>query len=142
MTKLMKSASLVLLAWSLAITIGTCSLLQGQAWRTALTVGAAATLWVDYSQITYAHQFGSPTYVFGRELTPVPLTIVNGAELLANTFAPRRVRPWLNAITIVGHIPFLISWSKRPIALVHPYSGRDFVLRIGWKFWPWGVAKQ
>lgn len=109
--------------------------LSAQSWRTALTAGASTSLWIDYSQISYGAHYGVPTLLFGWQLTQPRVAAVNAAELAVNVFAPRKVKPWINAITLVGHIPFLIQWSKRPIGVLQKRRGQE-VLHIGFRFWP------
>ena len=127
----------------LARTAGLCCLIgltfppsiTAQAWRTALLVGAEASLWVDYSQIRYGLAHGSPTWVFDQRLTPTSLAVVNGAEILANAFAPRRIRPWLNGLTLGFHVISIYQVSRRQIGLRRSPGGRE-VMRIGVRFWP------
>jgi hypothetical protein len=122
-----------LLCCLLALTMPLRSHAQG--WRTALLVGAEASLWIDYSQIHYGLAHHSPTWVLSQRLTPTSLALVNGAEVLANAFAPRRLRPWLNAVTLGFHAVSIYQTAHRPIAVRHLPTGRE-VLRIGVRFWP------
>jgi hypothetical protein len=116
-----------------ALTVPPISHAQG--WRTALLVGAEASLWVDYSQIRYGQTHDSPTWVLDQRLTPTSLAIVNGAEVLVNAFAPRRVRPWLNAFTLGFHAVSIYQVAHRPIGVRH-FPGSREVVRIGVRFWP------
>jgi hypothetical protein len=107
---------------------------HAQKWRTALTVAAEMSLWVDYCQIRYGQSHGSPTWVLGQKLTPTSLSIVNGGQMLVNAAAPRRWRPFINAATLVGHLFAIYHAARRPLELPEPPPPAR-VSRIGVRFW-------
>lgn len=117
------------------ILVGTTPV-AGQWWRSMLTYGATATLWVDYCNSSVENRYVGPGSVFGLKLTPPVLTAVNGTEMLINAFAPKKVRPWINIATIVFHIPYLIAQSRRPIGVLQ-YPRGEQIMYVGWRVWPW-----
>lgn len=108
---------------------------HAQKWRTALLLAAEASLWIDYSQIRYGQAHDSPTWVLDQRLTPTSLAVVNGAEVLGNAFAPRRIRPWVNALTLGFHVVSIYQVAHRPIGVRRFPGGRE-VMRIGVRLWP------
>lgn len=118
----------------LAALIVTPQRSHAQTWRTVLTVAAEAALWVDYCQIRYGQSHGSPTWVLGQKLTPTSVSIVNGSQMLINATAPRRWRPLINAVTLVGHVVAIYHSARRPLELAEPPPGEK-VSRIGVRFW-------
>jgi hypothetical protein len=118
----------------LAALIVTPQRSPAQTWRTVLTAAAEAALWVDYCQIRYGLSRGSPTWVLGQQLSPTSVSIVNGSEMLVNAAAPRRWRPLINAVTLVGHVLGIYHSARRPLELPEPPAGEK-VSRIGVRFW-------
>jgi hypothetical protein len=88
---------------TLALLLAGAPIARAQQWRTRLTLGADAALWIDYAQAAHVLAGG------GRELNPVlgsrPSTggqlAYYGAWIAANTWAPHKVRPLLNALTLL-----------------------------------------
>jgi hypothetical protein len=107
---------------------------HAQTWRTVLTGAAEAALWVDYCQIRYGQSHGSPTWVLGQKLSPTSVSIVNGGEMLVNAAGPRRWRPLINAVTLVGHALAIYHSARRPLEVRDPPAGEK-VSRIGVRFW-------
>lgn len=108
---------------------------DAQAWRTALLVGAEASLWIDYAQIRYGLSHDSPTWILDQRLTPTSLAFVNGAEVLINAFAPRRFKPLINGLTLALHAVAIYETAHRPIGVRRFQGGRE-VIRIGFRLWP------
>lgn len=108
---------------------------RGIRWRTALTAAANASLWIDYCQFSYAIDHHVPTSILGAQPTKTRLALYNGAELVVNSFAPRRFRPWINAITLGFHIVAIRNASRWPVGILQMRRGQE-VVRIGVRFWP------
>lgn len=104
----------------LCALLGAARPLYGQSWRTALTVSANASLWIDYCQVRYGQRHDSPTWFLVRapltKFTPLSITIVNAGEIALNTFAPRKFRPWVNALTLAFHLVAIAQTARRPLA--------------------------
>jgi hypothetical protein len=108
---------------------------RAQTWRAGLTAAAEASLYVDYCQIRYGLSHDSPTWVFGYRLTSTTVTFVNGIEALGNVAAPRKWRPWVNALTLGFHLVAIRQTARRPIGLLRSPNGEE-VMRIGIRLLP------
>lgn len=75
-------------------------------WRTALTVAADLSVYVDWCQTTEFLQRGieERNAILGSQPSTGGLVAYNAVVISANTFAPRRVRPWLNAATLLTEL--------------------------------------
>jgi len=109
---------------------------EAQAWRTALTVAADGALWIDYCEDHYALSHGLGIRTLGMELTPTGLAVLNGGEVLANTFLPKRWRLWVNLATIAYHVPWIAHEAHRAVTTVAQPDGSVTVVRIGFRIWP------
>jgi hypothetical protein len=67
-----------------------------------LTAAANAVLWIDYSQTMWARSRGwsETNVVLGRRPSAVALSLYTGAWMAANTWAPRRLRPWVQLVVL------------------------------------------
>lgn len=75
---------------------------DAQAWRTALTAGAVAGVWVDYSQTRAFLRAGleESNPVLGPRPSALGLAAYSVGVAALNVWAPRKVRPLVNLATI------------------------------------------
>lgn len=71
--------------------------------RTVLTAAADVSLWLDWSQTSGFMRQGieEGNLVLGSHPSTAGLAVYNLAALSLNTFAPRKVRPWINVATLI-----------------------------------------
>ena len=119
-----------------ALALGTARAAESQTWRKVLTAAAVTSLWIDYCQIHEVRDRGGTTDFVGLgTLDYTKLTIVNGTEVVANLFVPRRWRPWLNAATVLLHAPDLWKRAREPLGM-GLYPNGNHVIRVGLRFTP------
>jgi len=77
--------------------------LEGQTWRPVLSAAATASLAVDmgYTLAWQRHGGEEANPLLGAHPTALGLAAYNAAWAAANLWAPRKLRPWLNAATLL-----------------------------------------
>lgn len=127
----------------IGLALATCA--KGQAPESAalkaLKYAAVGSLWVDYCQVRYGQERGTDTWLFVRKpplkFTPTSIAVVNAAEVALNLWAPRKIRPWLNAATLAFHVVSIRNIARRPVGVLTRRDGQAEILRIGVRLTPW-----
>lgn len=118
------------------LAVGTARAVESQTWRKVLTAAAVTSLWIDYCQIHEVRDRGGETVFVGLgTLDYTKLKIVNGTEVVANLFVPRRWRPWINAATVLLHAPDLWRRAREPLGMGQYQNGYQ-IIRVGLRFTP------
>lgn len=95
----------------LLLILGCATPLSAQAWRPVLTAAADASLWIDAMQTIHARRHGIMVDGLPRvwmESNPILGPFPSAARVIAynaawiglNTFAPKKVRPFLNVAVL------------------------------------------
>ena len=119
-----------------ALALSMARAVESQTWRKVLTAAAVTSLWIDYCQIHEVRDRGGHTDFVGLgTFDYTKLKIVNGTEVAANLFVPRRWRPWINAATVLLHAPDLWKRARERLGMGQYPNGAQ-VIRVGLRFTP------